>query len=217
MSNSLKNSTILINQTRRLSSPSPSKKRKLSKRKIRKRKFSSGARKSKQKVLKRGRNLFASDTASFPLMLQQLTPLVGQTKDPNFQMHTQKIKVDRNELTEAHSKMREFQMIIKNLKSENKKLKSQISSLEKQLDNTMFEKFKYLEGSIEMGTINYEESKKLVNRINEIAQEYRKNTEEVESFDDLIDAQEWLIETWMTAAREFKRNLKKQLDKLNDE
>lgn len=46
LSNSMKNSTLLIHQARRLSSPSPAKKKKNSKKKIKKRKFSSGTRKS---------------------------------------------------------------------------------------------------------------------------------------------------------------------------
>lgn len=47
LSNSMKNSTILLSNSRKLSSPSPSKKRKSSKRKIKRRKSSSGTRKAK--------------------------------------------------------------------------------------------------------------------------------------------------------------------------
>lgn len=58
---------------------------------------------------------------------------------------------------------------------------------------------------------------KLCQRINDLAQEYRKNTASIESMEDLLDNQEWFIEVWMQSAKEFKRSLKKKIDKHTEE
>ena len=112
LSNSMKNSTVLLTNMRRLSSPSPTKKRKSSKRKIKKRKMSSGTRKSK--LFKRGRNILTSETSPFSLMFNQMTPLVNNARDKNLQMYTQKFRTDKQDLHDAKAKINNLQKYINN-------------------------------------------------------------------------------------------------------
>lgn len=54
----------------------------------------------------------------------------------------------------------------------------------------------------------YDDSKQLLQRISDIAQEYRRTTETVTNVEELLDSQEWLIEACIEAAKEFKRVIK---------
>ena len=54
--------------------------------------------------LKQGRNIAASDTSPFPLMMNQMTPLVSQGKDKSMQMYTQKYRTDKHDLHDAQVK-----------------------------------------------------------------------------------------------------------------
>lgn len=58
---------------------------------------------------------------------------------------------------------------------------------------------------------SYEESKDLCQRINDLAKEYRNMTEQVETIEDLLDSQEWLIEACMEATKEYKRKAKSKV------
>lgn len=132
-SNSMKNSTVLLSQARRLSSPSPSKKRKSSKRKIKRRKFSSGARKSK--YFKRGRNMLPNETSPFPIMFHQLTPLVSNSKDKNMQMYTQKFRTEKQDLHDAKVKITNLQKYISGLKIEDTRIREKYKKVKKILEN----------------------------------------------------------------------------------
>lgn len=120
-SSSMKNSTILLSHARKLSSPSPGKgKRKTSKRRIKKRKMSSGTRKSK--FFKQGRNV------------NQLTPLVSNAKDKNLQMYTQKFRTGQQDLHDAKAKLNNMQKYIGGLKFEVSKAKDKYRKMRKLLD-----------------------------------------------------------------------------------
>ena len=132
-SNSMKNSTILLSHARRLSSPSPGKgKHKTSKRRIKKRKMSSGTRKSK--LFKQGRNALTSETSPFSLMFNQLTPLVSNAKDKNLQMYTQKFRTGQQDLHDAKAKLNNMQKYIGGLKFEISKAKEKYRKMRKLLD-----------------------------------------------------------------------------------
>lgn len=97
------------------------------------------------------------------------------------------------------------------MQKENGKLKSKLNDLETSNNMTEFDKVRNM---IDISKQNYELSKNLCNRINELAQEYRKQTEEVESFEELVDSQEWLIDSCMQASKEFKKSIRQQMDQL---
>lgn len=131
-SNSMKNSTVLLSQARRLSSPSPSKKRKSSKRKIKRRKFSSGTRKSK--YFKRGRNMLPNETSPFPLLFNQLTPLVSNATDKNLQLYTQKFRTDKQDLHDSKVKINNMQKYISSLKIENTRIREKYKKLRRVIE-----------------------------------------------------------------------------------
>lgn len=133
LSNSVKNSTVLLSKARRLSAPSPSKKRKSSKRKIKKLEFSAGSKKSK--LLKRGRNIVPNETAPFPMMFQQFTPLMSTSKDKNLQMYTQKFRTEKHDLLEANAKIQALQKYINKLKQENTKAKEKYRKMRSVIQN----------------------------------------------------------------------------------
>ena len=140
LSNSMKNSTILLSDIRRLSSPSPVKKRKTSKRKIKKRKNSSGTRKTK--YFKRGRNMLTSETSPFSLMFNQLTPLVNNARDKNLQMYAQKFRTDKQDLHDAKAKINNLQKLINNLKVEINRIREKYKKVKNALENANSENYK---------------------------------------------------------------------------
>ena len=118
----------------------------------------------------------------------------------------------RIDLHQSKIKIRELQKIVSGLKRDNLKLKSKLEDQDTSQNMIEFDKVRNM---VETSEHNYELSKNLCMRINNLAQEYRKQTEDVETFEDLIDSQEWLIDSCMTASKDFKRTIKKQLDKLS--
>lgn len=134
LSNSMKNSTVTLSHARRLSSPSPGKKKKVSsKRKIKRRKMSSGPRKSK--FFKRGRNLLTSETSPFSIMFNQLTPLISNVKDKNLQVYSQKFRTDKQDLHDAKSQINNLQKYISSLKIENTRIREKYKRIRKVIDN----------------------------------------------------------------------------------
>lgn len=131
-SNSMKNSTVLLSQARRLSSPSPSKKRKSSKRKIKRRKFSSGTRKSK--YFKHGRNMLPNETSPFPILFNQLTPLMSNATDKNLQLYTQKFRTDKQDLHDLKVKINNMQKYISSLKIENTRIREKYKKLRRVIE-----------------------------------------------------------------------------------
>jgi hypothetical protein len=127
LSNSMKNSTILLSHSRKLSSPSPSKKRKSSKRKIKRRKSSSGTRKAK---FFKPPKILPNETVPY-LAFNQLTPLVRTTKDKNLQMYTQKFRTDKQDLHDARVKISQLQKYISCLKLEITRAKDKYRRLRK--------------------------------------------------------------------------------------
>ena len=132
LSKSMKNSTILLSQTRKLSSPSPTKKRKSSKRKIKRRKSSSGTR--KPKFIKQGRNMVPNETSPYPLIFNQLTPLLSSSKDKNLQMYTQKFRTDKQDLHDAKSTINTMQKYISGLKIDASRIKDKYRRMRKELE-----------------------------------------------------------------------------------
>jgi len=132
LSKSMKNSTILLGQTRKLSPPSPSKKRKTSKRKIKRRKSSSGTR--KPKLIKNGKNMIQTETSPYPLIFNQLTPLMSSAKDKNLQMYTQKFRTDKQDLHDAKSQINTMQKYISALKIEASRIKDKYRRMRKELE-----------------------------------------------------------------------------------
>jgi hypothetical protein len=133
LSNSMKNSTVTLSHARGLSSPSPGKKKKSSKRKIKRRKMSSGVR--KPKFFKRGRNMLTSETSPFSVMFNQLTPLVNNAKDKNLQMYTQKFRTDKQDLHDAKSQINNLQKYISSLKIENTRIREKYKRIRKIIDH----------------------------------------------------------------------------------
>ena len=68
----------------------------------------------------------------------------------------------------------------------------------------------------------YEEAKSLIQKVQELAMEYRNSIENVKTLDDIIDAHEWFIESCIDAVNDNKRKAKsrvldfrKELEKAN--
>lgn len=198
-SNSMKNSTVLLSQARRLSSPSPSKKRKSSsKRKIKRRKFSSGTRKAK--YFKRGRNMQPNETSPFPIMFQQLTPLISHAGDKNLQMFTQKFRTDKQDLHDARTKINSMQKFISNLKIDNTRARDKYRKLRKMLTlaNTDFIDF-------------YEEAKDLLGKITQLSMKYEQKAEGVNSFEELRELQNVFTESCVKEIKVYKKQFKTRL------
>lgn len=121
LSNSMKNSTLLIPQAKRLNSPSPSKKKKNSKKRIKKRKFSSGTRKSSQNV---NPQIYTKLDALYNKNLQAVQ--LGQRID----LHQSKVKIQ------------ELQKVLSNLKKENLNLKSKLTNQEAYINISEYDKIK---------------------------------------------------------------------------